>query len=63
MGFLPDSQADIDLETSVGFARQGFKIQIRYWNAAVTAAARVLDCPRFSPRISTTGRTMMVLAS
>ena len=34
MGFLPDSQADIDLETSVGFARQGFKIQIRYWNAA-----------------------------
>ena len=67
LGFLPDSQADIDLETSLGLARRAFEIkkrfQIRYWDAAVTAAARVLDCPRFSPRISTTGRTMMVLAS
>jgi len=34
MGFLPDSQADIYLETSVGLARQAFKIQIRHWNAA-----------------------------
>ena len=34
MGFLPDSQAYIDLETSVGLALQAFKIQIRYWNAA-----------------------------
>jgi hypothetical protein len=51
MGFLPDSQADIDLEISVGLARRAFEIknrfQIRYWDAAVSAAARVLVARAF----------------
>jgi hypothetical protein len=67
MEFLPDSQVDIDLESSAGLARRACEIknrfQSRYWDVAILAAALVLGCPRFSPWISTTGRTMMAFAS
>jgi hypothetical protein len=58
MGFLPDSQADIDLETSVGFSREAFKSKSAIGTPRVCLVDR-----RFTPRISTTGTTMMAFAS